>query len=421
MDSHTLLLVVSVALFVGFAANYMFVKFKAPDVLLLITFGVLLGPGVLGVINEGAASQITQLTTYVAAVALSVIMLQAGMDLKLKDVVKSFNHALIFTLVAFFVSIGVISLVCKLSLGWTWGEALLLGSILGGTSGAIVIPLVKVLNVSGKVKTIVTLEAALTDVLVIAGAMTIMAIIAAGGADLADVGMDILMAFLFSAVLGVVGGVIWLNVLKHTGQSLSYMITLAFMLLLFSISELTVGLGGGAIAALMFGLTMGNSDSLPSAIRRRLDYCCDPRIIDFHDEISFFVRTFFFIYLGLVLSLTALSPVEVLAGVVVFNVVVIGRIAVSASVGKLMCKDRKDRVTLLFMMPRGLAAAVVASLPLSLGVVSTQVGNMIGSITAAVILLTTCLASIGAYVIEKRAGRSELPCDCTIGEMDATL
>ncbi len=416
MDSHTLLLIVSIALFVGFVANHIFVKYRAPDVLILITFGVLLGPGVLGMVNEGMAAQITQLTTYVAAVALSVIMLQAGMDLKIKDVVKSFNHALIFTLVAFFVSVGVIALVCRLSMGWTWGESLLLGSILGGTSGAIVIPLVRTLNVSRKVKTMVTLEAALTDVLVIAVAMTLMAIIAAGGANLTDVGMDILMAFLVSAVVGVVGGIIWLNVLKHAGQSLSYMITLAFMLLLFSVSELTVGLGGGAIAALMFGLTMGNSESLPASIRRRLDYCCDPRIIDFHDEISFFVRTFFFIYLGLVLSLTALSPVEVLAGVVVFNAVVLGRIAVAGTVGKLMCKDRKDHVTLLFMLPRGLAAAVVASLPLSLGVVSTQVGNMIGAITAAVILLTTCLASIGAYMIEKRAGRNELPCECAMGE-----
>ena len=203
-----------------------------------------------------------------------------------------------------------------------------------------------------------------------------------------------------------------MRVLKHIGQNLSYMVTMAFMLLLFSLAELTVGLGGGAMTALMFGLTMGNSDSLPGAIQRRVDYCCDPRIIDFHDEISFFVRTFFFIYLGLVLSTTALSPVDILAGVVVFNVIVLGRIAVSNTVGKLMFEDLRDRAALLFMMPRGLAAAVVGSIPLSMGS-ERQVGNMIGAITAVVILLTTCLASIGAFIIEKRVGRDERPCDCT--------
>ena len=419
MDSNTLLLLVSMALFVGFVANHLFAKYRAPDVLFLILFGVLLGPGITGMIDGGMASQITQFTTYVAAVALSVIMLQAGMDLKIKDVVKSFNRALIFTLIAIFVSTGVIALVCKLTMNWSLGESLLMGVILAGTSGAIVIPLIKALNVSTEVKTMLTLEAALTDVLVIGGAMAIMAVMASGNADLVAVGTDVFIAFLVSSILGVVGGIIWLRVLKHIGQNLSYMVTLAFMLLLFSLAELTVGLGGGAMTALMFGLTMGNSDSLPSAIQRRVDYCCDPRIIDFHDEISFFVRTFFFIYLGLVLSTTALSPVDILAGVVVFNVIVLGRIAVSNTVGKLMFEDLRDRAALLFMMPRGLAAAVVASIPLSMGVVSVQVGNMIGAITAVVILLTTCLASIGAFIIEKRVGRDERPCDCTAHDADA--
>lgn len=401
MDSSTLLLIISVALFVGFVANQLFVRYRAPDVLVLILFGVLLGPGVTGVVDEGLASQISQATTYVAAVALSIIMLQAGMGLKLKYVLTSFNRAIIFTLAAFIASTFAIASVSLLAMGWTLGESLLLGAILAGTSGAIVIPLVKELNVSLKVKTMVTLEAAVTDVLNIAGAMTIMAIIASGATDLKAAGMDVLKAFLISGALGLVGGVIWLSVLKRAGQSFSYMITLAFMLLLFSISTLLVGMGGGAMAALVFGLTMGNSGSLPGPIRKRLDYCCDPKIIDFHDEISFFVRTFFFIYLGLVLSTIALSPIDILAGVVIFNVIVLGRLAVTGSLGRLLCKDRKDRTTLLFMLPRGLAAAVLASLPLSLGVVGGEVGNMIGAITAVVILLSTCFASVGAYIIEK--------------------
>lgn len=418
MDSQTLLLMVSVALFVGFAANQLFVKYRAPDVLFLILFGVLLGPGVTGIIDGEMASRVTQLTTYVAAVALSVIMLQAGMGIKVKDIVTSFSRSLIFTIIAFLVSIGVITLICNLILGWTMGESLLLASILGGTSGAIVIPLVRALNVSNKVKTMVTLESAITDVLVIAGAMTIMAIMVSGSADILVVGMRVLMAFLFSSILGVIGGIFWLNLLKYVGRSLSYMVTLAFMLLLFAISEITVGLGGGAMAALMFGLTLGNTESLPYPIWRRLDHSCDSKIIDFHDEISFFVRTFFFIYLGLVLSTTAMSLLELLAGVVIFNVIVIGRIITTATVGRAICKDVKDRITLLFMMPRGLAAAVVASMPLSLGIVSAHVGSMIGSVTAVVILLTTCLASVGAYIIEKRVGRTEPTCEYSKGETE---
>ncbi len=409
MDSSTLLLIISVALFVGFLANHLFVRYRAPDVLLLIFFGMLLGPGALGIIDHGLAAQISRMITYVAAVALSIIMLQAGMGLRIRAVLTTFHRALVLTLAAFFASIAVTTLVCVAAMGWGLGESMLLGAILGGTSGAIVIPLVNALDVSSGVKSMLTVEAAVTDVLVITVAMVIMSVLASGSADLTLVAADTLVVFLVSGVAGLLGGLLWLKVLSCISkQPFLYMVTLAFMLLIFSITELSVGMGGGAIAALAFGLTLGNSDGLPRRVQGMLECRCNPKIIDFHDEISFFVRTFFFIYLGLVLSTVALTSLDVLAGVVVFNVIVLGRIAVTGSLGRWLCKGRKDRATLLFMMPRGLAAAVVASLPLSLGVVGSEVGNMIGAITAVVILLTTCFASVGAYIIERWEERSDL-------------
>jgi len=409
MDAQTLLLIVSLSIFVGFVANLLFERFRAPDVLLLIFFGMLLGPGALGVVDPGLADRISQVSTYVAAVALSIIMLQAGMGLKIRVVLTTFHRALMLTLAAFLVSISVTALVGVTALGWGLGESLLLGAILGGTSGAIVIPLVNALGVSTKVKSMLTVEAAVTDVLVIAVAMAVISVLSSGGADLSEVVVDTLAIFLIAGIAGVLGGLAWLKALSLLAQrSFPYMITLAFMLLIYSATELLVGTGGGAIAAMAFGLTLGNSDDLPQRIQERMDYCCDPKIIDFHDEISFFVRTFFFIYLGLVLSTVALTIIDILAGVVVFNVIVLGRLAVAGSLGKWMCPERKDRLTLWFMLPRGLAAAVMASLPLALGVVSEGVGGMIGGITAVVILLTTSFASIGAYFVE-RLDRSSCP------------
>lgn len=402
MDAQTLLLIVSLSIFVGFVANLLFERFRAPDVLLLIFFGMLLGPGALGIVDPGLADRISEVSTYVAAVALSIIMLQAGMGLKIKVVLTTFHRALTLALVAFLASIAVTALVGITALGWGLGESLLLGAILGGTSGAIVIPLVNALGVSSGAKSMLTVEAAVTDVLVIAVAMAVISVLSSGGADLAEVAVDTIAIFLISGIAGALGGLAWLKVLSRLArQPFPYMVTLAFMLLVYAVTELLVGTGGGAIAALAFGLTLGNSDGLPRPIREKMDYCCDPKIIDFHDEISFFVRTFFFIYLGLVLSTVALTIIDILAGVVVFNVIVLGRLAVAGTLGRWLCPERRDRMTLWFMLPRGLAAAVMASLPLALGVVSEEVGGMIGGIAAVVILLTTCFASVGAYFIER--------------------
>jgi len=61
--------------------------------------------------------------------------------------------------------------------------------------------------------------------------------------------------------------------------------------------------------------------------------------------------------------------------------------------------NRPDAAAHVLIMPRGLVAAVLASLPLSFGVVSNEVGSIILGTTVLVILLSTSLASLGAYAI----------------------
>ncbi len=94
MDADTLFLAAGAVIFMGFISNYLFRRFKAPDVLILMVLGIALGPGGLGLINAEAASGIESLTPYVAAAALAIIMFQAGMDLAIGDVVKSFSKSL---------------------------------------------------------------------------------------------------------------------------------------------------------------------------------------------------------------------------------------------------------------------------------------------------------------------------------------
>ena len=74
MDADTLFLAAGAVIFMGFISNYLFRRFKAPDVLILMVLGIALGPGGLGLINAEAASGIESLTPYVAAAALAIIM-----------------------------------------------------------------------------------------------------------------------------------------------------------------------------------------------------------------------------------------------------------------------------------------------------------------------------------------------------------
>jgi len=96
----------------GFISNYLFRRFKAPDVLILMFLGIILGPGGIGLIGSEAAEGLEAFTPYVAAAALAIIMFQAGMDLAIGDVVKSFSKSLIQTIIAFLASMLITVLIC---------------------------------------------------------------------------------------------------------------------------------------------------------------------------------------------------------------------------------------------------------------------------------------------------------------------
>ena len=162
------------------------------------------------------------------------------------------------------------------------------------------IPLIGGLKlVTPRMKVILTLEAAITDVLVIVVAMSIMGVMSSGDASIGKAIGSILSAFLVSGFIGLLGGFIWLEILSRymEGQPFTYMVTLVALLGVYAITEMLVkGTGGGAIAALLFGLTLANGGELANLFKHNVkDYSFDENISKLHDEISFFVRTFFFI------------------------------------------------------------------------------------------------------------------------------
>lgn len=410
MDATMVFLIGSVALLVGFTADYLFRRYKAPDVLILIAFGAALGPAFTGLINESMAQSMTVLTPYVATLALVVIMFHAGMGLHIREVLTSLNRALVQTVVAFMISLALVAGICFFALRWDLMTSLLMGAILGGTSAAIVIPLINGLKVSGNAKIILTLESAIVDVLSVIVAMVLIGVILSGKADLGGIAVMMVSTFLISILAGFVAGLIWLKVLSRlSGKPFSYMVTLGVMLGVYAMTEVLVGgTGGGTLAALVFGLTLSNGEELASILRRDArNYVCDEHISTLHDEITFFVRTFFFIYLGIVVTTMSVTMFHIAAGVTMSVAIILGRYLCTRHFSRRLVSTKIDREAMMFMMPRGLCAAVLASLPLSMGAVSVEMGEAIMGAVTIVILITTAVASFGAFYMHRGLAKEE--------------
>ncbi|MBN1109152.1 MAG: cation:proton antiporter [Methanomassiliicoccales archaeon] len=411
MDADTLFLAAGAIIFMGFISNYLFRRFKAPDVLMLMFLGIVLGPSALGLISDSIAYDIELVTPYVASAALAVIMFQAGLDLHIDEVVRSFKKSIIQTVMAFVTSMLVTTIICSLLTDWDISVCLLLGAIVGGTSGAIVIPILTGLRCSNTIKMILTLESAITDVLVIVVSTSLIVFMSQEGAHLSSGASLLVVSFMVSTMVGVVAGLLWTRVLQRlSAQPFSYMITIAAMLIVFSITNLLVDrAGGGAIAVLVFGLTLGNRGEFVRILRRREDhYALEERVKRFHDEISFMIRTFFFVYLGLVITTIHFTPWYILLGLIVFFGLLLARFASLVLADRYIGLDDRDQMGLFYMMPRGLAAAVMASVPFSYPTVfSERTAAAILGVTVMIVLLSTVMASLGAFYMELQEKRND--------------
>jgi len=412
LDADTLFLAAGAIIFMGFISNYLFRRFKAPDVLILMVLGITLGPGGIGLISSEAALGLETLTPYVAAAALAIIMFQAGMDLALGDVVKSFSKSLVQTVIAFVASMLITGLILMLLTDWDLGTSLMVGAILGGTSGAIVIPIISALKVSTKLKMVLTLEAAITDVLVIVVATSLIVFMSQDSPSVMSAVELLVSTFMVSTMIGIISGIVWTKILQRLNrQPFSYMITIAAMLIVFSVTNFLVGkAGGGAIAVLVLGLTIGNWDEISKVLKQKGEqFALGDKVKRFHDEIAFLIRTVFFVYLGLVITTIHFTAWYVLLGLIVFFGLLIARYISLLLADRYIGLDASDEMGLFYMMPRGLAAAVMASIPLSYPLVfNNETATAILGITVVVVLLSTVLASIGAFYMEihsKRNGR----------------
>jgi cell volume regulation protein A len=109
----------------------------------------------------------------------------------------------------------------------------------------------------------------------------------------------------------------------------------------------------------------------------------------FEAEIAFLIRTFFFIYLGLMITFE--SALSILLGIALSLLLLAARwIAVNTITLRSTLKfERRIMTTLL---SRGLAAAVLATLPAQLGLPNA---NLMLTIAIVVILSTAVIGTVG--------------------------
>ncbi len=381
-----------VIIFLGYFSILLFEKKRLSQIITLIIVGLLIGP-VFGIVDVSPDSIISKASPFLASLALILLLFDGGLNLNLIRTAKEFPKSTLFTILVFVLSSVGTAVLMEHTLGWDFIHGLFLGVILGGTSSAVIITVVEKSRIGNDIKTFLTLESTITDVLVVIVSSILMDFMI-GGELSVNTGLILLTsAFSTSILFGFVFALVWIYLLNNLeDKSFSYMLTISFALILYSISNL---LGGnGNFTVFVFALVLGNIKILQNYIKHSFlqELALNKRIKSFQEEVTFFIRTFFFVYMGLIvpianiLNMVVISTVIVLSSFYLFVRYLIVRI-----VAREARKDEKFLMTT--SMGRGLAAAVVASIAIAKGIyVPAMLEILIG-----VILLTNVVTTWGLY------------------------
>lgn len=420
IDVTSWMIILGFIMILGFIGNYIFNKTQIPSIVWLLLFGLILGLifNIRGGIDEDVLFKISE---FFAAVAIIIILFDGGINIDLYQLFRGASRGLLLTVSGFclsliitmFIVMGLSSVgVLPLNLSDSMAVGALLGAIIGGTSSPIVIPLAcRLQNLQEKTKMVLSIESIITDPLAIVVFLAgFYMVVTARSPDFAIGIKNLVSTFSIGIILGVVIGFIWLPIMnKVRKEQFAYVLTLAVAFIVYAVTAQIVGeaqggTGAGAIACLMFGLVLGNGKKILKMVNYQgRPFEMDAQTKQFHALTSFVIRTFFFVYLGILVSFQ--NIVFIIIGIIVLLALLTIRYVAVLITTYNGGFEKDDRQTMNIMLPRGLAAAILAINfgPIIAGEKGLNLGsNMQGffeDVSFVVILGTAIITTIGVTII----------------------
>lgn len=416
MNDPVALFLLSIAgiFLIGSVGELIFQRTNIPDVIWLILAGIALGP-VGGFITRPMLGSIAP---YFAALTLVVVLFDGGSALKLQELktAASRSSALAFctftgALVGIALLGGIFGLFSErlhewfgierfLPEEWSWLHGLLLATILAGSSSIIIMPAMAAAKVAPKISNLVSLESAVTDALCVVGTAAVIDIMRGSAEGAAGPIIALASSFGIGAGIGIGSGLVWLLFLRALKDAQhAYPFTLAALLIIYVIIDKAGG--SAAFGILSVALILGNAKLIGGAIGLRDDVELDLGVRGFHGQMAFIVKSLFFVFIGAMLG----PPWgAVLLGIVLGLALFLLRLpAVKlALIGSGL--NAPERGLVHVSMPRGMAAGVLATLPVTMGIPGT---NQVPVMVFTAVFVTILVFAVGFPLAKNRLAASQ--------------
>jgi potassium/hydrogen antiporter len=382
----------------GLVSQLIATLIRLPEMVVLVAAGALIGPSVLGLVEnplDGIGAQL------LFNIGVALILFHGGTGISLRVISRTAVGLGLLVLPGVLITAVIVALVVWPVFGVSFPVALLVGAVLSATDPAILIPLFDRLKLRPKVSQTVIAESAFNDVTGTVLTLTLVGVAEAGSFTLSGPALEFVQELVLGAVIGIVAGLILCYAISSTARSGIWdespgVAILAVVVLGYFSTEF---LGGSAyLAVFVMGLMIGNMDLLG---------------LGHHDEHATLLEGFLgqaaeiatlliFVTLGLNLPFEALSK-YFLGGLLVMFVFIF--VARPITVLACLLPDRrggwtKEEITFIsWCRETGVIPAAVASLLLARGVDGAEIAV---SLVALAICVTLVLQSTTAGYLAHR-------------------
>lgn len=383
LAKHTLL-VFGILLAVGTLSGLLARLARVPDVVVFLLIGMLLGPGMLGLVDIKTDSAVNQLILIFGS---SYILFDGGASIRLKVLKEVWITVVVIATIGVLISAAITGAAAYYILGVPFIVALLLGATLASTDPATLVPVFKQIRIKERVAQTVMSESAFNDAM---GAIVTFAVLGvamgAGEFSPGDAVMDLIKQSVLGIVIGGVLGYLAAFMISH--ERFGFLAEYAPVVTLMAVIGAYMSADGlhssGFMAVFVFGIMLGNQESLGF---RRVHH--DETILeDFIMTTALIMRMFIFILLGSQVDF-ALMNKYLLGGVAVVTIFML--VARPATVFLCALPDRRAKWSfkeMLFMCwtrETGVIPGALAGLLLGMKAPGAQI---IASVTFIAILMT---------------------------------
>ncbi|MEG2870297.1 MAG: cation:proton antiporter [Clostridium sp.] len=374
-------------------------KFQMPQVVGALLAGLLIGPAVLGLVEE------TEFVRMTAEIGVIVLMFCAGMETDLNEMKKSGRASFIIAVIGVIIPLiggyfiafvfnrpGMIE---SDATGSLFLQNLFIGVILTATSVSITVETLKEL---GKLKTRsgnAILGAAIIDDVLGIIALTIITSMAGSDVQISTIFLKIIGFFVFCLIAGFAFNRFYVHWVVPTQNGLHRHVIIAFVFCLFMayIAEVVFGIAditGAFVAGVIISST------------QRTKYLASK-----FDVISYaYLSPIFFASIGLQVTLPKMGGTVILFSVALILVAVFTKVIGCSFGGKICGYTNAECMRIgIGMISRGEVALIVASKGASLGLMGSA---LLGPIVL-VVIVTTIITPILLKLAYKKGGNHPIP------------